>query len=68
MRFHERLVVEVRDYSVLDIATNIEHLKRTKTNSNLIAVYTSKLFKISNKAPCKCPKDLEAEVQRGSVS
>ena len=28
MRFHERLVVEVRDYSVLDIATNIEHLKR----------------------------------------
>ena len=28
MRFHERLVVEVGDYSVLDIATNIEHLKR----------------------------------------
>ena len=28
MRFHERLVVEVGDYSVLDIATNIEHLER----------------------------------------
>ena len=28
VRFHERLVVEVGDYNVLDIATNIEHLKK----------------------------------------
>ena len=68
MRFHESLVVEVGDNNVLDIAANIEHLKMTKTHSNLIAVYTSKLFKISNKAPCKCLKDLGAAVQRGSVS
>lgn len=26
MALHERLVVEVRDCSVLDVATNIEHL------------------------------------------
>ena len=28
MRFHERLMVEVRDNNVLDIAANIEHLKK----------------------------------------
>ena len=38
MRFHERLVVEVGDYSVLDIATNIEHLKRETFQP--IAMYT----------------------------
>ena len=30
MALHERLMVEVRDCSVLDVATNIEHLKSVK--------------------------------------
>ena len=30
VRFHERLVVEIGDNNVLDIATNIEHLKKDR--------------------------------------
>ena len=59
MALHERLMVEVRDCSVLDVATNIEHLKSVKYRVRLTH---------SIKSPCKCPKDSEAEAQRGSGS
>lgn len=56
MALHERLMVEVRDCSVLHVATNIEHLNSVKCEVHSI------------KSPCKCPKDSEAEAQRGSGS
>ena len=39
MALHERLMVEVRDNSVLHIATNIEHLNRTSISKvNLYSI------------------------------
>ena len=50
MALHERLMVEVRDCSVLDVATNIEHLKSVKCevsckiNPILVTLQVSKRF------------------------